>query len=78
MPSLWLSRQTVTWPCAIIVVVILWLNGPFGVGKTSAADALLQRMPGALLFDPEPFGTALRHALLYAPIGVGWARYHQG
>jgi [ribosomal protein S5]-alanine N-acetyltransferase len=40
--------------------VIIWLNGPFGVGKTSTARALARRLPGALLYDPEPFGAALR------------------
>jgi GNAT superfamily N-acetyltransferase len=43
--------------------VIIWLNGPFGVGKTITAQALLRRLPRAVLFDPEPFGTALRHTV---------------
>ena len=45
------------------VAVIIWLNGPFGVGKTTTAEALLRRLPRAVLFDPEPFGTALRHTV---------------
>jgi adenylylsulfate kinase-like enzyme len=45
------------------VAVILWLNGPFGIGKSSTAQALMQRLPSAVLFDPEPFGTALRHTI---------------
>jgi len=40
--------------------MIIWLNGPFGIGKTSTAHALLRRLPAALLYDPEPFGAALR------------------
>ncbi len=40
--------------------MIIWLNGPFGIGKTSTAHALLRRVPAALLYDPEPFGAALR------------------
>jgi adenylylsulfate kinase-like enzyme len=42
------------------VAVIIWLNGPFGVGKSTTAHALLRHLPQAVLFDPEPFGTALR------------------
>ena len=45
------------------MAVIIRLNGPFGVGKTTTADALLRRLPRAVLFDPEPFGTALRHTV---------------
>ena len=45
------------------VAVIIWLNGPFGVGKTTTARALLRRLPQAVLFDPEPFGAALRHTV---------------
>jgi hypothetical protein len=40
--------------------VIIWLNGPFGVGKTSAAHALVRRLPDGLLFDPEIVGSMLR------------------
>jgi ribosomal protein S18 acetylase RimI-like enzyme len=45
------------------VAVIIWLNGPFGVGKTTTAQALLRRRPQAVCFDPEPFGAALRHTV---------------
>lgn len=42
--------------------VLIWLNGPFGVGKTAAAEALVQRcLPRCILFDPEPLGAMLRH-----------------
>ncbi len=40
--------------------MIIWLNGPFGIGKTTTAQALVRHLPGALLFDPQPFGAALR------------------
>ena len=43
-----------------VAQVTIWLNGPFGIGKSSTAQALMQRLPRAVLFDPEPFGTALR------------------
>jgi hypothetical protein len=32
--------------------VILWLNGTFGVGKTSTATELAGILPGARQFDP--------------------------
>jgi hypothetical protein len=40
--------------------VLIWLNGPFGVGKSCTAEALVRRLPNALLFDPEPLGLLLR------------------
>jgi predicted kinase len=43
--------------------VLIWLNGPFGVGKTSAAEALVRRLPAALLYDPELVGTMLRRMI---------------
>jgi hypothetical protein len=43
--------------------VLIWLNEPFGVGKTSAAEALVKRLPAALLYDPELVGTMLRRMI---------------
>ncbi len=40
--------------------MILWLNGPFGVGKTQTAYELHRRLPGSYVFDPENFGFFLR------------------
>lgn len=36
--------------------VILWINGAFGAGKTSTAQAICKRLPDAHLFDPEQVG----------------------
>lgn len=36
--------------------MIILLNGPFGVGKTSVATALLSFLRGAHLYDPEVLG----------------------
>ena len=41
--------------------MIIMLNGSFGVGKTTTALALAQRLPGAHLFDPEDVGHFARH-----------------
>ncbi|MGK5632415.1 NUDIX hydrolase [Streptomyces sp. URMC 123] len=40
--------------------MIVWLNGTFGAGKTTAARELLELLPGSHLFDPELVGDALR------------------
>jgi len=40
--------------------MLLWLNGPFGGGKTSVATALAEASTGLRLFDPEWVGYMLR------------------
>jgi predicted kinase len=47
--------------------VIIWLNGTFGVGKTSTADRLAALVPGGRVFDPETVGTMLRANLADRP-----------
>lgn len=39
---------------------VLWLNGPFGSGKSSTARRLVARYEDAVLFDPEVLGAMLR------------------
>ena len=39
---------------------VVWLNGAFGVGKTTVARALASRLPDALILDPEDIGRMLR------------------
>ena len=46
--------------------MIVFLNGTFGIGKTTIATQLLERLPGYLLFDAELVGQVLRH--IVAPI----------
>lgn len=43
--------------------MIVMINGAFGVGKTSVANELLNRLDGAMLFDPEVVGFMLRHII---------------
>ena len=43
--------------------MILWINGPFGVGKTTLGELLVERMPGAHLIDTERVGYLLRPVL---------------
>lgn len=44
--------------------MIIFLNGPFSVGKTSVARVLVEQVPGALLYDPELVGSFLRYHIL--------------
>ena len=37
------------------------INGSFGAGKTTVAYALLERLPDAMMFDPEAVGQMLRY-----------------
>lgn len=47
---------------------LIWINGPFGGGKSSVANALVNRLDGAVLFDPEHVGYLLREIL---PVPTG-------
>jgi AAA domain len=40
--------------------MLLWLNGTFGVGKTTRAREIVERAPGRRFFDPEWVGYMLR------------------
>ena len=40
--------------------MIVFLNGAFGIGKTTVARALVARLPRAVLFDPELIGIVLQ------------------
>ncbi|MDT9701299.1 NUDIX domain-containing protein [Streptomyces sp. P17] len=43
--------------------MIVWINGPFGAGKTTTARELIELIPNSTLFDPEVIGGALPHLL---------------
>lgn len=43
--------------------MIIWINGAFGSGKTTAAKQLQQRLPNAYLYDPEQVGFFIRNNL---------------
>lgn len=43
--------------------MIVWLNGPFGAGKSTVTRELQALLPGALVFDPEWIGFSIRPAL---------------
>jgi AAA domain len=43
--------------------VLLWINGPFGGGKTQTAYELHRRLPGSVVCDPEHVGFGLHRML---------------
>ncbi|HEX2740709.1 MAG TPA: tunicamycin resistance protein [Rubrobacter sp.] len=43
--------------------MILFINGPFGVGKTSVSKLLDEKIPDAMLYDPEVIGAVLKRVL---------------
>jgi AAA domain-containing protein len=45
--------------CPRVCRVLLWINGPFGGGKTQTAYELHRRLPGSVVCDPEHVGFGL-------------------
>lgn len=43
--------------------MLVWINGPFGGGKTQTAFELRRRLPGSLISDPEQVGFGLHRML---------------
>lgn len=43
--------------------MLVWINGPFGGGKTQTAYELQRRLPGSVVCDPEHAGFGLRRML---------------
>ncbi|MFB9737968.1 AAA family ATPase [Streptomyces thermocoprophilus] len=43
--------------------MLLWINGPFGGGKTQTAQEIRRRLPGSVICDPEHAGFGLRRML---------------
>lgn len=42
---------------------LVWVNGPFGGGKTQTAYELQRRLPGSAVCDPERVGFGLHRML---------------
>jgi hypothetical protein len=43
--------------------VLVWINGPFGGGKTATAFELERRLPGSVVCDPEHLGFGLHRMI---------------
>ncbi|MCX4821306.1 AAA family ATPase [Streptomyces sp. NBC_01142] len=43
--------------------MLLWINGPFGGGKTQTAYEIQRRLPGSVICDPEHAGFGLQRML---------------
>ncbi|WP_405796010.1 AAA family ATPase [Streptomyces sp. NBC_01506] len=43
--------------------MLLWINGPFGGGKTQTAHEIARRLPGSVICDPENVGYGLHRML---------------
>jgi hypothetical protein len=46
-----------------VVLMLVWINGPFGGGKTATAFELQRRITGSVVCDPEYLGFGLRRML---------------
>ena len=40
--------------------MIIWISGPYGVGKSTLAETMAEKMENALIFDAEEVGNAVR------------------
>ncbi|GAA1902356.1 hypothetical protein GCM10009837_26960 [Streptomyces durmitorensis] len=47
--------------------MLLWINGPFGGGKTQTAHEIRRRLPGSVVCDPEHVGFGL-HRMMPPPL----------
>lgn len=43
--------------------MIIWINGSFGVGKTTISEKLKERIYGSIVYDPEDIGVFLINTL---------------
>ena len=55
--------------------MIIWISGPYGVGKTTLAELLKVRMGNAVVFDAEAVGNAVRDNYPGCPNGFVFEDY---
>lgn len=55
--------------------MIIWINGAYGVGKSTLADAMAVKMNNALIFDAEEVGNAVRENYPNCPYGYIFEDY---
>lgn len=55
--------------------MIIWISGPYGVGKSTLAEAMAAKMNNALIFDAEEVGNAVRENYPDCPYGYIFEDY---
>ncbi len=55
--------------------MIIWLSGAYGVGKSTLAEAMAEKMENALIFDAEEVGNAVRGSYPDCPYGYIFEDY---
>lgn len=55
--------------------MIIWISGAYGVGKSTLAEALVNRIEHAMIFDAEEVGNAVRENYPDEPYGVIFEDY---
>ena len=55
--------------------MIVWISGPYGVGKSTLAEAMAEKMENALIFDAEEVGNAVRENYPDCPYGYIFEDY---
>lgn len=55
--------------------MIIWISGAYGVGKSTLAEALVNKMENAMVFDAEEVGNAVRENYPDEPYGVIYEDY---
>lgn len=55
--------------------MIIWISGPYGVGKSTLAEAIAAKMNNALIFDAEEVGNAVRENYPDCPYGYIFEDY---
>ena len=55
--------------------MIIWISGAYGVGKSTLAETLVNKMDHAIIFDAEMVGDAVRENYPDEPYGVIYEDY---
>ena len=55
--------------------MIIWISGAYGVGKSTLAEVMVEKMGNALIFDAEEVGNAVRENYPDCPYGYIFEDY---